>query len=177
MGGTGSGDVAILCRRGHISQLPPSVSSDDSCHCRHRCACLHAVPHAPPPEPPPSALPATPARTSVMERMNASAELLKELRIDRKSPQPPSGGNGGGRRWLWITIVVIAVLLAAGAFALFGRTPAVEVETAPAVAIQQGSASSSVLDASGYVVARRMRSEEHTSELQSQSNLVCRLLL
>src|SRR2546430_8377878 len=26
-------------------------------------------------------------------------------------------------------------------------------------------------------VVRRMRSEEHTSELQSQSNLVCRLLL
>src|SRR5688572_30930339 len=35
--------------------------------------------------------------------------------------------------------------------------------------------------ASGRVIARRMdmrlRSEEHTSELQSQSNLVCRLLL
>src|SRR5205085_11721985 len=29
----------------------------------------------------------------------------------------------------------------------------------------------------GISVARRARSEEHTSELQSQSNLVCRLLL
>src|SRR5688572_31958945 len=29
----------------------------------------------------------------------------------------------------------------------------------------------------GDVEARRVRSEEHTSELQSQSNLVCRLLL
>src|SRR2546427_8044299 len=28
-----------------------------------------------------------------------------------------------------------------------------------------------------YVLARNPRSEEHTSELQSQSNLVCRLLL
>src|SRR2546430_9062875 len=28
-----------------------------------------------------------------------------------------------------------------------------------------------------YAFARRPRSEEHTSELQSQSNLVCRLLL
>src|SRR5688572_32587598 len=28
-----------------------------------------------------------------------------------------------------------------------------------------------------YAVERRVRSEEHTSELQSQSNLVCRLLL
>jgi RND family efflux transporter MFP subunit len=90
-----------------------------------------------------------------MERMNASAELLKELRIDRKSP-PASSGGSGGRRWLWIAVAVIIVLLAGGAFALFGRAPTVEVDTAPAVAIQQGSASSSVLDASGYVVARRM---------------------
>ncbi|HIE5353495.1 efflux RND transporter periplasmic adaptor subunit [Stenotrophomonas maltophilia] len=89
--------------------------------------------------------------------MNASAELLKELRIERKSPPPASGGGGGsGRRWLWIAVIAVVLLLAAGAFALFGRTPAVQVETAPAVAIQQGSASSSVLDASGYVVARRM---------------------
>src|SRR2546430_12476958 len=28
-----------------------------------------------------------------------------------------------------------------------------------------------------YAIARHWRSEEHTSELQSQSNLVCRLLL
>jgi multidrug efflux pump subunit AcrA (membrane-fusion protein) len=91
-----------------------------------------------------------------MERMNASAELLKELRIDRKSPPPASSGGSGGRRWLWIAVAVIIVLLAGGAFALFGRAPTVEVDTAPAVAIQQGSASSSVLDASGYVVARRM---------------------
>ena len=61
-----------------------------------------------------------------MERMNASAELLKELRIERKSPPPASGGSGGGRRWLWIVIIVIALLLAAGAFALFGRPPAVD---------------------------------------------------
>ncbi len=88
--------------------------------------------------------------------MNASAELLKELRIDRKSPPPASGGNGGGRRWLWIAIIVVVLLVAAAVAYLFSRAPAVEVETAPAVAIQQGSASSSVLDASGYVVARRM---------------------
>src|SRR2546430_5848540 len=31
--------------------------------------------------------------------------------------------------------------------------------------------------AAGEHVHRRLRSEEHTSELQSQSNLVCRLLL
>src|SRR2546427_5849417 len=32
-------------------------------------------------------------------------------------------------------------------------------------------------DAAGAIAARNTRSEEHTSELQSQSNLVCRLLL
>src|SRR5688572_32400459 len=31
--------------------------------------------------------------------------------------------------------------------------------------------------ASDYGTAKQLRSEEHTSELQSQSNLVCRLLL
>ena len=87
--------------------------------------------------------------------MNTSADLLKELKIDRKSPagrEPPS------RRGLWIGLVVLVVLLvlAGGAWALFGRKPAVEVRTAPVVAISAGGSSASVLDASGYVVARRM---------------------
>src|SRR2546430_4569322 len=33
------------------------------------------------------------------------------------------------------------------------------------------------IDADGERAGERLRSEEHTSELQSQSNLVCRLLL
>ncbi|WP_140726041.1 MULTISPECIES: efflux RND transporter periplasmic adaptor subunit [Gammaproteobacteria] len=85
--------------------------------------------------------------------MNTSADLLKELRIDRKAApsEPPS------RRWLWIAIgVVVVLLLLAAAAWLFGRARPVEVRTAPAVAISAGGASSSVLDASGYVVARRM---------------------
>ncbi len=85
--------------------------------------------------------------------MNASAELLKELRIERnRTPEPPS------RRGLWIALGVAVVLLALGAagWALFGRDRAVEVRTAPTVAIAGGSATASVLDASGYVVARRI---------------------
>ncbi len=83
--------------------------------------------------------------------MNASAELLKELRIDRKTPpaRPP-------KRWPWIVGAVVVLLLAAGAWAVLGRAKPVEVSTAPVVAVGQGSASNSVLDASGYVVARRM---------------------
>lgn len=85
--------------------------------------------------------------------MSTSADLLKELRIDRKAPpsEPPS------RRGLWIAVVLVLLLaLGAGGWLLFGRGKAIEVTTAPVVAIAAGSSSASVLDASGYVVARRM---------------------
>ncbi|MEN5426837.1 efflux RND transporter periplasmic adaptor subunit [Stenotrophomonas pennii] len=84
--------------------------------------------------------------------MNASAELLKELRIDRRTPPPPTPGS---RRWLWIVIAVV-VLLGAAAAAWTLRPQALEVQTAPAVALGEAGGSASVLDASGYVVARRM---------------------
>jgi RND family efflux transporter, MFP subunit len=85
--------------------------------------------------------------------MSTSADLLKELRIDRKAPPsaPPS------RRGLWIAVVLVVLLaLGLGGWLLFGRSKAIEVTTAPVVAIAAGSSSASVLDASGYVVARRM---------------------
>ncbi|WP_407352892.1 efflux RND transporter periplasmic adaptor subunit [Luteimonas sp. R10] len=87
-----------------------------------------------------------------MNNQNSQADLLKELRIDRKPGPPPS------RRGLWIAIAVaIALLLAVlAAWALFGRDRSVEVRTAPVVASGGGAAAASVLDASGYVVARRM---------------------
>ncbi|MBO9716663.1 MAG: efflux RND transporter periplasmic adaptor subunit [Pseudoxanthomonas sp.] len=87
--------------------------------------------------------------------MNASAELLKELRLERsKTPSTPPPS----RRGLWIGLgVAAAVLLAVAAWLLLGRKQAPEVRTAPVVAISSGGgASASVLDASGYVVARRM---------------------
>ena len=86
--------------------------------------------------------------------MNTSADLLKELRIDRKAPPP----EPRSRRGLWITLGVVVVLLAlaAAAWALLGREKPIEVRTAPTVAMGNGGASASVLDASGYVVARRM---------------------
>lgn len=84
--------------------------------------------------------------------MNASADLLKELRIDRNAP-PPSGPGRG--LWIGIGIAVVALLIAGGWF-LAGRKQGPEVKTASAVAIGNGGASASVLDATGYVVARRM---------------------
>jgi multidrug efflux pump subunit AcrA (membrane-fusion protein) len=87
--------------------------------------------------------------------MNKAADLLNELRIDRGAPAPASS-----RRGLWLTLgigaAVLAIPIAMGVWALFGRNDAVEVQTAQVVAIGGGSGNASVLDATGYVVARRM---------------------
>ena len=86
--------------------------------------------------------------------MNSSADLLKSLKIDRSAPPPPASRKG-----LWIGLAVagaVVVLGAAGWFAL-NRDSGIEVRTADTVAIGSGgTASASVLDATGYVVARRM---------------------
>ncbi|MCD9032085.1 efflux RND transporter periplasmic adaptor subunit [Luteimonas sp. Y-2-2-4F] len=81
--------------------------------------------------------------------MNTKADLLKELRIDRGAPPPPRR-----RRWLPYAIgAAVLALLAALLLPRLGAAP--EVRTAVAAAIEPGGASASVLDASGYVVARR----------------------
>ncbi|MBO9791847.1 MULTISPECIES: efflux RND transporter periplasmic adaptor subunit [Xanthomonas] len=84
--------------------------------------------------------------------MNTSADLLKQLRIDRQRPATPPPA----RRTGWILAAVILVIVLAAAAWWFTRRPVVQVQTAPVVAISAGSSSASVLDASGYVVARRM---------------------
>ncbi len=87
--------------------------------------------------------------------MNDSAELLKQLRIERERPAaspPPS------RRRLWIAVAIAVVVLVAAlaGWRLLRGPDAPEVETAVAVPLTSASAPASVLDASGYVVARRM---------------------
>ena len=85
--------------------------------------------------------------------MNASSELLKELRLERnKAPAPPPSR---GRTWIALGLGAAALAILA-AWLLLGRDRAVEVRTAPVVALSAGSGNASVLDASGYVVARRM---------------------
>lgn len=83
--------------------------------------------------------------------MNTSADLLKQLRIDRQTPPPAPS-----RRGLWIGLAIVLVVIVAAALWWFNRRQVIEVQTAPVVAISAGSSSASVLDASGYVVARRM---------------------
>lgn len=85
--------------------------------------------------------------------MNTSADLLNSLKIDRGAPPPPPSRKG-----LWIGLAVAGVaVLAAGAFFALRGGKGVEVRTAEVVAIGNGgTGSASVLDATGYVVARRM---------------------
>jgi len=84
--------------------------------------------------------------------MDRPADLLNQLRIERNAPPPPRSW-----RWLWITLVVLAVL-AVVAFAglkLMRGDNAQQVRVATATAIGGNHGSASVLDATGYVTARR----------------------
>ena len=80
--------------------------------------------------------------------------LLNQLQIDR---QQPTRSSGGGRGW-WIALATLAVLLIAGvaAWLLIAQPGRARVQTAQAQAAGAGAAAgASLLDASGYVVARR----------------------
>ena len=79
--------------------------------------------------------------------------LLGQLRIDRGAPPPPA--RIGRRTWIIAAALVVAALAAAAAW-LALRTPALAtVHTAPAQSIGGGDGGTSVLDATGYVTARR----------------------
>ncbi len=85
--------------------------------------------------------------------MNTSADLLNSLKIDRSAPPPPPSRKG---LWIGLAAAGVVVLAVAGAFALRGGK-GVEVNVAEATAIGgAGAGNASVLDATGYVVARRM---------------------
>jgi RND family efflux transporter MFP subunit len=81
--------------------------------------------------------------------MNAPKTSLDDLRIERKDA-PARRSN----RWLW-PLVILVLIAAIAAVRWFTHSPAIEVTTAPVRAISSGDAERIVLNASGYVTARR----------------------
>lgn len=81
--------------------------------------------------------------------MTNKEELLSQLRIDRNQPT-----DGEGNTRLWIGIAA-AVALAAAGFAVFTEPAPVKVKIEMARMAVPDSSSATVLDATGYVVARR----------------------
>jgi HlyD family secretion protein len=82
--------------------------------------------------------------------MNDKSALLGQLKIDRDALPQNQGGAG---KWIAIGLAVVAAGVAA--FMLLKPAPAVPVRVASAIAPSAGSNAGSVLDASGYVIARR----------------------
>ncbi len=83
--------------------------------------------------------------------MSPDQHSLDSLKIDRAAPRPA----GGSRALLWVLGVIVVAGAAAGWW--FLRERPIEVEVATAVAAPSGESprAAAVLDASGYVVARR----------------------
>ena len=119
----------MLDTRLHAGQCKPSAQSGDSCHwpvamLEGKLATV-ALPVSPPP---PAAAPAEsdfrqlgsvtlPGHTWSLATsryaMNTSADLLKELRIDRKAPPPAPPARSRLGLWIGLGIALLA-LLAAG---------------------------------------------------------------
>jgi HlyD family secretion protein len=82
--------------------------------------------------------------------MDDKSALLGQLKIDRDA-MPQDSGRGK-----WIVLGgIAAVVVAAGAWLLLKPAAAVPVKAASVVALTSASSAGSVLDASGYVIARR----------------------
>ncbi len=79
------------------------------------------------------------------------SELLKELRIDRDAREEGSSS----RLRLWLALGVAGIVAAAAVLWFFNRERALEVTVAAARPMPATSAGTSVLDATGYVTARR----------------------
>jgi RND family efflux transporter MFP subunit len=79
--------------------------------------------------------------------------LLGQLRIDRSEP-PPSAANAR-RTWIVGAGLALAALVAVGAWLALNAHAAPAVHTVAAKASGGGGAGASVLDATGYVTARR----------------------
>ena len=80
--------------------------------------------------------------------MSRPQEMLKQLRIERR----PGAKGTKRRKWPWIAGGAVVLL---GLFVVMGMNRPVAVDTAPALDAAD-PANASVLDASGYIVARRI---------------------
>ena len=83
---------------------------------------------------------------------DSGKDLLHELRIESGQRDDD---DSRGPRWPWIVAIVVVVLAAAAVAAFALRSRAVPVETATAVALSSAGNDAAVLQATGYVVARR----------------------
>src|SRR3984893_18388008 len=79
--------------------------------------------------------------------------LLGQLRIDRT--QRDTAIDPGRRRWIGGGVLVLVALITAGAWFGLSGGAALPVRTVTAQPIAGGAANASVLDATGYVTARR----------------------
>src|SRR5689334_17661462 len=79
--------------------------------------------------------------------------LLGQLRIDRS--ESPPGGGVARRTWIIAGGVALAAVLAVAAWLILPLHAAPAVHTVSAQAIDGGGGGASVLDATGYVTARR----------------------
>jgi RND family efflux transporter MFP subunit len=83
--------------------------------------------------------------------MTSEKPSLEGLRIDRSGMEDRRGPG-----WkLWLSLAVVLLAVAGGAWAWLRLPSAVEVRTATARTVSSGAAAGAVLDASGYVTARR----------------------
>jgi RND family efflux transporter MFP subunit len=81
--------------------------------------------------------------------MSINQDSIKQLRIER-------GPETKGSSFSWLAAIVLLVALIAGAaFWWHGRDDAVEVQTVAARQLASGGADRTILNASGYVTARR----------------------
>jgi RND family efflux transporter MFP subunit len=79
------------------------------------------------------------------------SELLRQLRIDRDAPQ----GAGAARVRVWAGLAAAVVVIGGAVAWLVLREPVAAVTVAVAQPMPESSAGASVLDATGYVTARR----------------------
>jgi RND family efflux transporter MFP subunit len=79
-------------------------------------------------------------------------DLLNQLRIDSRHREE----SGTPKRWLWVAVVVVVLIaLAIGAGVFFFGGQRFEVQAATAVTPTAGGSDTAVLQATGYVTARR----------------------